>query len=532
MLRSTFNQLTFSEIDPDAIRLDDDAIERILHERVEDLATLEDFAGFYHDEDGVDSCCPMRLFVMLVLQFRYGHSDREVARRARRDLGWRYAMRLGPEENPPSRQVFQRFRTWVREELGEDFVHDRVLRLGQQEDLLGDTELQAGDSTNTDCRGAMLDTFNLIARGIANLLRQVSDWTGESLEALAERLWAEDYLARSMKGAVDIDWTSRSERDGFLTRLVRDADRLVAIIRSADVAALQPLPAIYEATDLLWKVAHQDVEQLPDGSWRIAKGTAPDRVISISDPEARHGRKSSSKVIHGHKTHVLTTLDSALVTAILMTDAGKHDAIPCAELLRQAAARGLKPQRMLGDLAYGTGQNRRDCAELGVTVLTKLGRSGTKAIPKSAFTIDLVAKHVTCPEGQTTNRFSMRKVEKGSDERVPLYKFDKRICAACPRATQCCKATRGGGARTVKLSRFEAEQQQAKAFNQTPEAKPLLRRRCGVERVLSHLMRYGLRAARYFGQARTQFQAFMTAAAYNLQRIATMLAARPRAAPA
>ena len=65
-----------------------------------------------------------------------------------------------------------------------------------------------------------------------------------------------------------------------------------------------------------------------------------------------------------------------------------------------------------------------------------------------------------------------------------------------------------------------------KAFNQTPEARPLLRKRCGVERVPSHLMRYGLRAARYFGQARTQFQAYMTAAAYNPQRIATMLAAR------
>ena len=529
MLRSTFSQLSFTKIDPDAIRLDDDAIERILHERVESLAALEDFEGFYHAESGVDSCCPLVLLVMLMLQFRYGHSDREVERRAVRDLGWRYAMRLGTEGKAPSRPVFQRFRTWVREQLGEDFVHDRVLRVGQQEELVDDTELQAGDSTNTDCRGAMLDTFNLIARGITNVLRAVSDWTGELLEALAERLWLSDCLARSVKGTVDIDWTSRSERDGFLTRLVRDADRLLAVIHSDDLAAMEPPPAIYEACELLSKVAHQDVEQLADGTYRIRKGTARGRVISITDPEARHGRKSSSKVIHGHKTHVLTTLDSALVTAILITDAGKHDAIPCAALIRQAEERGLKPQRMLGDLAYGTGQNRRDCAELGVTVLTKLGRSGKKAIPKSEFTIDLVAKRVTCPGGQITEKFTMRKAGSGSDERVQFYKFDKSVCAACPLAAQCCKATREGGARTIKLSVFEFEQQQAKAFNQTPEAKALLRRRCGVERVLSHLMRFGLRTARYFSQERTQFQAYMTAAAYNFQRIATLLAARPSA---
>ena len=135
MLRSTFSQLTLTEIDPDAIRLDAAAIERILHKRLEELATLEDFAGFYHDAEGVDSSDPMQLFVLLVLQYRYGDSDREVERRAVRDLGWRYAMRLGSEGKAPSRPVLQRFRTWVREKLGEDFVHDRVLLLGQRESL-------------------------------------------------------------------------------------------------------------------------------------------------------------------------------------------------------------------------------------------------------------------------------------------------------------------------------------------------------------------------------------------------------------
>jgi hypothetical protein len=197
---------------------------------------------------------------MLTLQFRYGHSDREVVRRASRDLGWKYAMRLGPGEKAPSRTAFQRFRKQVRENLGESFVHDRVLRLARQEELLGDTEIQAGDSTNTDCLGARLDTFNLIARGIANVLRQVSDWTSEPLAALAERLWLEDYLARSMKGTVDLDWTNRSDRDAFLSRLVRDADRLVAIICSDETAGLKPIEAVYEATRLLMKVAHQDVE--------------------------------------------------------------------------------------------------------------------------------------------------------------------------------------------------------------------------------------------------------------------------------
>lgn len=533
MLRSTFSQFSFTAIDPDALGLADDAIERFLHDRVEDLATVEDFAGFYHPSGGAESCCPLVLFVMAVLAYRTGVSEREAVRRTRRDLGWRYAMRLGPSGRTPSRASFQRFLKKMRATLGEDFVHVRALRLATAEGLLDDTELQAADSTNTDCRGAIIDTFNLISRGIGNVLRRVSDWTGEPVADLAQRLCATEYLARSIKGTADVDWTNRQERNALLTRLVRDALRLVAVIDSPEVVELRPPSAVRRAVALLDQVALQDVEQLPDGTYKIRQGTARGRVISITDPEARHGRKSGAKKINGHKTHVLATLESQLVTAILITDAGLHDSVPCAELLLQADHLGLKPSRALGDLAYGTGKNRRTCAELGVEILTKVAKSSESYIDKSLFDIDLAALKVTCPAGRTTTTYTRVKAEKGSDEKVPRFRFDKPTCLSCPLAQKCCKATREGtGARTVTLNLFEAELQAAREFNQTAEARPLLRKRCTIERVLSHLMRFGLRAARFFGQKATQFQAFMTAAAYNLQRIATLLARRRRKAPA
>ena len=192
MLRSTFSQLSFTDINPDTIGLAYGAFERLLHERVEDLVSLEDFEGFYHADGGVESCCPLVLFAMLMLQFRYNASDGETKRCSRRDLGWKYAMCLGADEQPPSMSSFKRYRKKVRKLLGEEFVHERVLQLAQRERLIDDTELQAVDSTNTDCRGAILDTFNLIARAFALVLRRVSEWTGEPLEELAERLWASE----------------------------------------------------------------------------------------------------------------------------------------------------------------------------------------------------------------------------------------------------------------------------------------------------------------------------------------------------
>ena len=177
-------------------------------------------------------------------------------------------MRLGMDVAPPSATSFKRFRANVRKHLGEAFVHERVLRLAQAQSLCQDSDLQVVDSTNTDCRGAILDTYNLIARAIGEVLRRLAEWQRTPLHALAERLKLGEYLARSVKGSVDVDWTQKAERHAFLTRQVRAADGLVAFIRSPDMVAKTPPPSLTEAVELLSRVTHQDVEALavkPEG---------------------------------------------------------------------------------------------------------------------------------------------------------------------------------------------------------------------------------------------------------------------------
>ena len=44
--------------------------------------------------------------------------------------------------------------------------------------------------------------------------------------------------------------------------------------------------------------------KLDDGTWKIAKNVAPDRVISTVDPEARHRHKSRSEYRDGYKAHL------------------------------------------------------------------------------------------------------------------------------------------------------------------------------------------------------------------------------------
>lgn len=73
-------------------------------------------------------------------------------------------------------------------------------------------------------------------------------------------------------------------------------------------------------------IAGQDVEPAPgsdgtDGRWRITRKVAPDRVISVVDPEARHAHKTVSRRQDGFKAHVAVEPDTGLVTGCALTKA-------------------------------------------------------------------------------------------------------------------------------------------------------------------------------------------------------------------
>ena len=51
---------------------------------------------------------------------------------------------------------------------------------------------------------------------------------------------------------------------------------------------------------MLGQLLLQDVERKEEGS-TLKQGVSRNRIVSVHDPEMRHGRKSSSKRFDGHK---------------------------------------------------------------------------------------------------------------------------------------------------------------------------------------------------------------------------------------
>src|SRR5689334_5210025 len=76
-------------------------------------------------------------------------------------------------------------------------------------------------------------------------------------------------------------------------------------------------PTAAEAVGLLALVAGQDVEPAEgsdgtDGRWRIARRTAPDRLISTVDPDTRHAHKTRQRHQDGYKAHLVVEPDTGI----------------------------------------------------------------------------------------------------------------------------------------------------------------------------------------------------------------------------
>ena len=171
---------------------------------------------------------------------------------------------------------------------------------------------------------------------------------------------------------------------------------------------------------------------------------------------------------------------------------------------------------IFGDSAYAGPELISDLNDAGYEVIAKVppatNRDGRYS--KDDFVVDLAARTVTCPAGQTA---AIRTGPDGDGKAT----FGA-ACASCPQRERCTASPAG---RTVSIHRREAVLQRAKRFQATPEWRTAYRQiRPRVERKIAHFVRavWGGRRARTRGRQRVTTDAVTRAAAVNWARLATL----------
>ena len=268
------------------------------------------------------------------------------------------------------------------------------------------------------------------------------------------------------------------------------------------------------------------MERTDDGA-NLKDGVSRDRMMSVHDPEMRHGHKSSSRRFDGHKAAIVVDTDSQLITAVDVLPGNAPDNLGALELVEQSEANtGVPVEEAMGDAAYGDGDTRQAFADAGRRLVARVpGRPDRKHFPKDDFVIDLAAGSCTCPAGQVTHIIvpaGKRTGRTGRVHRLQAFQFDGAECRTCPLRSQCI-AAKGSRGRRVLIHPQEALLQQARALQQSTHYDEYRVRRVVVEHRLARLVQLGIRQSRYFGRVKTRFQLYLAATVANLTLVAGKL---------
>jgi len=492
-----------------APRVAPDSIYALLHRECFSLFPDELFADLFADV-GRRSVPPLIVAVVMVLQRLEGLSDREAVERFTYDARWKYAAGGLPFDHPGfAHTVLVDMRARLARSELPTRIFERTLEVARAAGLVGARRVL--DSTPLYDAVATMDTVTLVRSAIRGLLAAA----GEREPGLRTLLRRDDDYRTAGKPACDYD--DPAARAALVDALARDGYALLAGLDGERLSGL-----LAEAAALLATVLGQDLEDGDDGTFRIARRVAHDRVISTVDPDARHGHKTEARGFDGYKGHLALDPDHELITATAVTagNAGDGSAAPAllASDLGMPANPDTVPTDLLtvyGDAAYGTGELLESLEATGATIRVKVQPPTAPGgrFTKADFAIDLEARTVTCPAGRIA---LLRR------HRRDMAASFGQACSACPLAARCTTSREG---RTITVGPHETRLARERAAQREPSWRADYRAtRPLVERKIAHLMRrrHGGRRTRVRGRPKVAADFALLAAAVNLARLAVI----------
>lgn len=260
----------------------------------------------------------------------------------------------------------------------------------------------------------------------------------------------------------------------------------------------------------------------------------PAKRLSPTDPAARWTAAKGGPAFFAYSTNYLVDVDAGIIVDVEPTPAYRPDEVNSAKTMidRVQARFEIKPQRLIGDTAYGSaeilGWMVDDKAiEPHVPLWDKTERSdGT--LSRSDFTFDSSSDTYTCPAGKLLKRHRRNFTQ----ERTGItkantinYRASKHDCEGCELKARCCPNT---STRKVVRSVHEAARDVARGIRDTHGYQQSRKDRKKVEMLFGHMKRilkFDRLRLRGMSGARDEF--LLTATAQNLRRMAQWLSRGP-----
>jgi len=259
--------------------------------------------------------------------------------------------------------------------------------------------------------------------------------------------------------------------------------------------------------------------------------TNPDRAakaLSPCDPAAAWTTRGRHKVMFGYSLNYLIDTKAAVIVDVEGTPTRISKEVAAAKtMVERAHARfDLRPRRIAGDVAYGTGKLLGWLTGQGIDPHIPVwdkARRNDGTLSREDFTFDDEADAYICPGGKT-----LKTTGRVHDGKTLLYRASKRNCGHCPLKPRCRPNT---PSRKIPRDVHEAARNHARSMMGTQPYEQSRRERKKVELLFGELKRnLALTRLRLRGLTGARDEFLLAATVQNLKRLAK-LAAIPTPAP-
>ena len=242
------------------------------------------------------------------------------------------------------------------------------------------------------------------------------------------------------------------------------------------------------------------------------------KAMSPSDPTAAWTTRGRHKVMFGYSLNYLIDTQNAVIVDVEATPTRISKEVEATgTMIERAGERlGLKPRRIAGDVAYGTGKllgwlvDHR--IEPHIPVWDK-GRRDDGTLSREDFTFDKDRDVYICPRGRM-----LRTTGRVHDGKTILYRSRKADCDACPLKVKCCPHTTS---RKVSRDINEAARDHARALMGSEEYIHSARQRKKVETLFGDVKRnLAFTRLRLRGLSGATDEFLLAAIVQNLKRLA------------
>jgi transposase len=279
-------------------------------------------------------------------------------------------------------------------------------------------------------------------------------------------------------------------------------------------------------TEAVSRATKEYLATLDDAAFGAASDVPP-KFVSPSDPAAQWTGALRGPAFFAYSDNYLIDVKFGIIMDVEASRAIRQAEVGAAKTMIERTEQrfDIKPERLAGDTAYGSGANLNwlvNEAKIAphIPVDDKSKREdGT--FSREDFTFDKKRNVYICPAGKvltTTGKVA-------TDGETLYYRARTRDCRSCSLKSQCCPKA---PLRRIPRSIYEQARDVARALAKTEVYERLRRDRKRVEMLFAHLKRiFRLGRLRLRGPWGAQFEFTLAAIAQNLRRLAKLVVRPP-----